>query len=130
MTKSLWKAIMRRSELESKFLKKGPLKIKQNIRNKNNFCGKLYKKEPKKFYSNLKLNQLTDNKTFWKTIILLLSDKCIQSSAITLINTENVISDAFKLAQTFNNYFKSAVAKLGIKEYEASSDVNANSRWC
>ena len=29
---------------------------------------------------------------------------------------------------TFNNYFKSAVEKLGLKEYEASYDVNANCR--
>ena len=58
----------------------------------------------------------------------LLSDKCIQSSAITLINNENVISDDFKSAQTFNSYFKSAVGKLGIKEREASSNLNANSR--
>ena len=39
----------------------------------------------------------------------------------------NVISDDFKLAQTFNNY-SSAVGKLGIKKCETSSDVNANSR--
>ena len=63
-----------------------------------------------------------------KTIKPLLSDKCIQSSAITLINNENVISDNFKLTQNFNNYFEGALRKLEIKECEASSDVNANSR--
>ena len=55
-------------------------------------------------------------------------DKGIQSSAITLINNENVISDDSKLAQTFNNYFKSVVGKSRIRECEASSDMNANSR--
>ena len=60
--------------------------------------------------------------------MFLLSSKCIQSSATILINIENVISDDFKLVHTFNNYFKSAVEKLGIKEYEASYDVNANCR--
>ena len=64
------------------------------------------------------------NKRVWKTIKPLLSDKCIQSSAITLINNENVISDDFKLTQTFNNYFGNAVGKLGIKECEASPVVN------
>ena len=68
------------------------------------------------------------NKRVWKTIKPLLSDKCIQSSAITLINNENVISDDFKLTQTFNNYFGNAVGKLGIKECEASPVVNANCR--
>ena len=32
------------------------------------------------------------------------------------------------IVQTFNNYFESEVGKLGIKECETSSDVNANSR--
>ena len=65
-----------------------------------NFCSKLYKKKRKKFYSNLELNQITENKRFRKTIKLFLSDKCIQSSAITLINDENIISYDFKLAQS------------------------------
>ena len=46
----------------------------------------------------------------------------------TLISNETVISNVFKLAQTLNNHFKSAVGKLEIKECEASSGVNANSR--
>ena len=39
-----------------------------------------------------------------------------------------MISHDFKLAQTINNYL-SAVGKLGIKGCDASSDVNANSRF-
>ena len=87
-------------------LKIGPLKIKINIRNKKNFCSKLYKKQQKKFYSNIKLNQTTDNERLWKTIKPILSNKCIQFCTITLINKENVISGDFKLSQTFNNYLK------------------------
>ena len=74
------------------------------------------------------MNQITDNKRYWKAIRPLLTDKCIKSSVVTLINNENVIFDDFKLAQTFNNYFKNAVRKLRTKECEASSDMNANSR--
>ena len=58
----------------------------------------------------------------------LFSDKCTQSSVITLVNNKNVIFDDFELLQTFNNDFESAVAKIGIKECKASYDVNANSR--
>ena len=84
--KSLRKAIMRRSELESKHLKIRAIKNKAKYKKQKNFCSNFYKKERKKFYSNLELYQITDNKRFWKTIKPLLSDKCIQSSAITLIN--------------------------------------------
>ena len=102
------------------------MKIKLNIRNKD-FCNKFYKKERKKFYSNFELNQIRDNKRFRKTIKPNLKDKCIQSSPITLKNNESFISDDFRLSQTFNNYFKSAAEKIGIKECEVSSHVNPNS---
>ena len=46
-----------------------------------------------------------------------LSDKSIQSSAITVVSKENnqIISDDLELAETFYNYFESAVTNLGIK---------------
>ena len=51
---------------------------------------------------------------------------CNNSYDFKLITS--IFSDDFKLAQTFNNYFKSTVGILGIKECEASSDVSVNSR--
>ena len=93
MTKSLRKVIMRHSELESKYLKNRTIENKAKYKKQNNFCSKLYKKERKIFCLNLELNQITDNKKFWKIIKPLLSDKCIQSYVITLINNENVTSD-------------------------------------
>ena len=34
----------------------------------NKYCSRLYKKECKKFFSNLDSSKICDNKTFWKTI--------------------------------------------------------------
>ena len=78
----------------------------------------------------LKLRIKSDNryKRFWKTIKPLLSSKYIESSTITLAHNENIFSNYFKLAQTFNNCFERAEGKLRIKECEAYSEVNANSR--
>ena len=89
---------MRPSEVESKYLKNRTIEKKAKYKKQKNFCSKLYEKERQKFYSNLELNEITANKRFWKTIKPLLSDKCIQSSAITLINNENAIPDYFRLA--------------------------------
>ena len=75
MTKSLRKTNLRLSELESKYLKNRTIENKAKYKKQNNICSKLYKKERKKFYSNLELNQITDNKRFSKK--LLLSGKCI-----------------------------------------------------
>ena len=126
MTKQLRKAIMRRSELESKYLKNRTVDNKAKFKKQKNYCSKLYKKEGRKFYSDLKLNKITDNKQFWKTIKPLLSDKCTQSSTISLVDNNDVISDDSELAKTFNSYFEKAVTNLGIKEYE-SLDTNPGS---
>ena len=81
----------------------------------------------KKLFSDLELDKITDNKLFWKTIKPLLSDKCIHSSTISLVDNKNVISDDSELAKTFNSYFEKTVIELRIKEYE-SFDMNLNSR--
>ena len=99
MTKQLRKTITRRSEPESKYLKNRTIDNKTKFRKQNNFCSKLYKKECKKFYSNLEIKKITDNKLFWKTIKPLLSGKCIQASTISLVNNTNVISDDSELSK-------------------------------
>ena len=129
MTKALRKAIMRRSELESKYFKKKTNENKARFKKQKKICSKLYKKERKKFYSNLELNEITDNKLFWKTIKPLLSEKCIQSSKISLVSNNKVISEDLELAKTFNNYFGNAVNNLGIKECEFDLDVDSNCNY-
>ena len=66
MTKSLRKANMRQSQLESKYLKNRGFENKTKYKKKKDFVLKLYEKEWKKFYSNLELNQITDIKDFGK----------------------------------------------------------------
>ena len=48
MTKSLRKAIMRRSELESNYFKNSTIENKAKCKKQKKFCSKLYKKEGKK----------------------------------------------------------------------------------
>ena len=114
MTKSLRKPIMRRTEIESKYLRNKAIENKTECKN---------------LYSNLEVNQLTDNKLFGKTTKLVLSGKTIQSFSITFVNKENnqIISDDLELAATFSSYFEKVVANLGIKEYENNVTHNTNS---
>ena len=74
MTKALRKAIMKRSELASKYVKN---KTSENLKpytKQRNVSRKLYQKERKEYYEILDLNNVTDNKKFWKTVKPLLSD--------------------------------------------------------
>ena len=66
MTKSLRKAIMKRSQLESKYLRNSTVENMKIYKKQKNFCSRLYKKERKKFYSALDIKSITDNKLFWK----------------------------------------------------------------
>ena len=64
MTKTLRKAIMRRSNLENKFLKNVTPENNAAYIKQRNLCSKLYKKERRKYYSNLDPSNFTDNKMF------------------------------------------------------------------
>ena len=127
MTKSLRKAIMKRSQLESKYLRNSTVENMKIYKKQKNFCSRLYKKERKKFYSELDIKNITDNKLFWKTMKPLLSDKCSQASKISLVQKGNVISDDQELARTFNSFFETAVDSLGIKENVSDLDISINS---
>ena len=65
MTKTLRKAIMRRSMLENKCFKNNSLENLVAYRKHKNYCSKLYKKERKKYYENLDNKNITDNKKFF-----------------------------------------------------------------
>ena len=64
MTKYLRKAIMKRSELETKYVKTKTPESYQIYKKQRNFCSKLYKKERKKYYNSFNVKNITDNKKF------------------------------------------------------------------
>ena len=101
---------MKRSELESKY-------VKNKTSEQRNFCRKLYKKERKKYYERLDLNNVTDNKKFWKTVTPFLSDKVTTFPQITLVE-----NDESKVANSFSNFFENAVHSFGIKTNESTNN--------
>ena len=70
----LRKAIMERSNLGNIYFKKTPESLKK-YKKQENYCSRLYKKERKKFFSNLDSSKICDNETFWKTIIYKKTDE-------------------------------------------------------
>ena len=114
MTKTLKKAIVKRTELRTKYLKNSNFINLRTFKKQKNYCTKLYKKERKKYYSNLDINNITDNKKFWKTLKPFLSDKGPQASKITLVQNDQIISDDNALADTFKDFFDNAVKNLNL----------------
>ena len=81
-----------------------------------NYVSRLYKKERKIFFDNLNPSIVTDNKTFWKNVKPLFSNKGNYGSKIKLVEKEEIIDDDIKIAEELNNFFKNAVASLNIQE--------------
>ena len=127
MTKNLRKAIMKRSQLENKYISNSTVENRNKYKKHKNFCSKLYKKERKKFYSQLDIKNITVNKLFWKTMKPFLSEKCTYASKISLVHNDNVISDDQELADTFNNFFEHTVDNLGIQEYQSDHNIDISS---
>ena len=127
MSKNLHKAIMKRPELENKYISNSAVENMNKYKKNTNICSKLYKKERKKIYSQLDFKNVTDNKLFWKTMKPFLSGKCTYASKISLVHNDNVISDDQELADTFNNLFEHGVDNLGIQEYQSDHNIDINS---
>ena len=68
MTKHHRKAIMKRSALERRYYKSKRVEDRKAYRKQRNYCNRLYKREKAKYFNNLELNKITDNKKFWKTV--------------------------------------------------------------
>ena len=91
---------MKRSELASKYHKTKNTKDYNNYKKQRNSCSKLYKKERRKFYNNLNIKDITDNKKFWKTLKPLLSDnRTCRSSKINMVVAEENLSDDKEIAK-------------------------------
>ena len=73
--KAMRKAIIKRSELTTKYHSKPTVEKQRAFQKQRNFCNRLYKKKRKRCYENLDLNNITDNKNFWKTVKPFLSNK-------------------------------------------------------
>ena len=63
--------------------------MKLNVRNKIIIAKDFINENGKFFFTNLELNQITDNKLFWKTIKPFLSDKSVPFSTTTIDNKDN-----------------------------------------
>ena len=80
----------------------------------HNKCTTLLRKAKQVFYRNLNPSLITDNKKLWKTVKPFFSDKKTSSEDITLFDNNDIISDDFKIAETFNIFFTNAVRNLNI----------------
>ena len=64
----------------------------------------------------MNVKQGSDNKLFWKSVKPFFSDKGSNSSKITLVEENNIISDEEEIANIMNNYFINVTKTLNLKK--------------
>ena len=76
---------MKRSRIRNKFLNAESDIDTKAYDKQRNLCVSLIRRERKSFFNNISTPDITDNKTFWRTVRPLLTDKIETKSKITLI---------------------------------------------
>ena len=105
MNKTLPKAFMRRSKVQNTFNKHHTEANQKLYKTHRNFCVNLLKKEKKKYYNNLDLKIFDDNKTFWKKIKPLFSEKqSVLQKDIVIIEHGVVTFKKKEVAEKLNNF--------------------------
>ena len=109
---------MRRTSLRNKFIDSKTDVDRIAYNKQRNYCVSLIRKEKKAYYSNLNIRDVKDNKTFWRKVKPLFSEKINLQTNILLVEkgndlndpeisseVEKVISEDIEIAETFNDFF-------------------------
>ena len=118
---------MKKSRLRNKFLNTKSDIDRKAYNKQRNLCVSLIRSEKKNFFSNINTSDITDNKTFWKTVKPFFTDKIKTKPKITLIEkkivsqegqeeivSEKIITEDQAVAEVFNKFFINIVPNLKI----------------
>ena len=116
MSKTLRKAIMRRSKLRNTFNKKRSSENWQNYKRQRNICSNILKSTKKTFLATLNINEITDNRKFWKTGKPFFTDKCKTTNYIILTEKNETLNVNKKISNSINEYFTNITKSLNLRE--------------
>ena len=131
MTMDLHNAIMKRSKLRNKFLKSRNLSDRKNYTSQRNLCKKLLKSTKRTYFNNLDIRKVTDNRTFWKTVVPLFSNKFSKSEKINLTEGNKTISNDDEMCRVFKKFFSKIVDALkipNISNYKITQMIHSKKR--
>ena len=88
------------------------------------FCVSLLRKEKKEYFAKINEKDIFDNRKFWQTVKPFISDKVKSKESIILVNNNNIESNEFDVAKTFNEFFSNIVKNLEIPEYQYEDNLH------
>ena len=124
MNKALRKAIVIRSRLKNRFNKNSSAKIWSSYKKQRNFCLKLLRQTKEKYFNNINVKKVSDNKNFWKSVKPFFSNKGLNSNNILLVEENEIVNDDGKIATIMNRYFTNITKYMNFKENKISYEKN------
>ena len=104
---------MKRSKLRNRFLKEKSEVSRTAYTTQRNYCINLLRKTKTEQFGNIKINNIADNKTFWKTVKPLFSNKMNHIETINLIDNGVTLSNNGEIPETFINIFVKILLRSG-----------------
>ena len=117
---------MKICKLRNKFLKSRNLSDRKSYTSQRNLCKKLLKTTKRTYFNNLDINKVTDNLTFWKTVVPLFSSKFSKREKMNLTEGNKTIWKDAELCRVFNNVFSKTVDELEISNTSNYKIDNTN----
>ena len=114
---------MNKSRLQNRYLTLRTSESKIAYTKQRNYTVNLLGKEKKMYYNNLDLKNIRD-KQFWRNVKPYLSDKISESSKITLVNNNRILSDNKEICDIFNKFFVNVVPNLNIPEFTGGDNLH------
>ena len=108
---------MKGTRLKNKFIKYRCEGNKRPYNAQRNLCVSLVRKAKKYYFDNLDLRNVTDNKTSWKTVKPLFTDKVMNHDKIILVEDDEIISENEQTSESLNNIFADVIINLNIPQY-------------
>ena len=99
MTREVHNAIMKRSRYRNKSIKDKSQTNRENYKIQRNLWKKLLRKTKKSYFESFNTKNITDNRTFWKTVVSLFTNKASRCEKIILTEAEKHVSDDKKNMQ-------------------------------
>ena len=81
------------------FLQISLIKMKKVLEKKELLC-LFVKRNKKNYYSNINKKDVTDNKTFWKTVTPFTSDKVFSAETIDLVENDIILNNDFENSES------------------------------
>ena len=123
---TLSKAIMHRTKFRNKCLRNKTDVNKRNYTKQQNYCVSLLRKSKREYYGSLDVKNITDNKTFWKTVKPFLSVKVKSTQKTTLIDNDKIVKNDDDTARVLNTFFSNIVSDLKISDYNNCDQLAEN----